>query len=64
MQWLPGASTTFNAVSTLRVGIKQASSVSTSAGPPARATTGAAAFDVHKDLVGGTDTITSTTLAD
>lgn len=59
--WLPGASITFNATSTLRVGVKQASDISTTAGGPARATIGAAAFDVYHDLVGGTDTITSIT---
>lgn len=59
--WLPGASIAFVSSATLRVGVKKAASISTTAGPPARATIGAAAFDVYKDLVGGTDTITSTT---
>lgn len=61
IQWLPGGSTVFNVVSTLRVGLKQASSVSGAAGPPARATVGTASFDVYKDLVAGVDAITSTT---
>lgn len=60
--WLPGASIAFIAVATVRVGVKKASSISTSAGPPAQATTGTAAYDVYKDLVGGTDVITSTTV--
>lgn len=59
ISWLPGSSITFASGSTLRMGIKTA--ISTTAGPPARATYGTAAFDVYKDLVGGTDTITSTT---
>lgn len=63
--WLPGASITFAddgaSDPTLRVGVKQASSVDAANGPAARATIGAAAFDVYDDLVGGTDTITSTT---
>lgn len=57
--WLPGASITFQATATLRVGIK--SSLDNASGPPGRATAGAAAFAVYHDLVGGTDTITSTT---
>jgi hypothetical protein len=57
--WLAGATITFAAGSTLRVGLK--TPVSTTAGNPARATTGAAAFNVYDDLVGGTDTIASTT---
>ena len=61
VDWLPGASITFASGSTLTVGVKKASSISSSAGPAARATIGAAAFDVYKALVGGTDTITSTT---
>jgi hypothetical protein len=61
IDWLAGASITFASGSTVRVGVKKASSISTSAGPPARATIGAAAFDVYDDLVGGTDTISSTT---
>src|SRR4030095_1310880 len=59
ISWLPGASITFAANSTVRVGIKN--SVDAGNGPPARATIGAAAFNVYDDLVGGTDTITSTT---
>lgn len=62
--WLAGATITFATGSTVRVGVKKASSVSTSAGPPARATIGAAAFDVYRSLVGGTDTIASTTWRD
>jgi hypothetical protein len=61
LDWLPGASITFTTGATLRVGVKKASSISTSSGPVGRATTGTAAFDVYRDLVGGTDTITSTT---
>jgi hypothetical protein len=57
--WLPGPSITLAANSTCTVGVKTA--VDTSNGPPARATIGKAAFSVYKDLVGGTDTITSTT---
>jgi len=64
ISWLPGASITFQSSATLRVGVKKASQISTSAGPPVRATIGAAAFDVYKDLVGGTDTIASTTWRD
>jgi hypothetical protein len=60
--WLPGVSITFAAGATLRVGVKTA--VSTTLGPPARATAGTAAFNVYDDLVGGTDTITSTTWRD
>lgn len=59
--WLPGASITFGANSTVTVGVKKTASVDTANGPPARATIGAAAFDVYKALVGGTDTITATT---
>jgi hypothetical protein len=59
--WLPGATVTFATGSTLRVGVKQASKITTTAGPPPRATIGAAAFDVSRVLTGGTDTITSTT---
>jgi len=44
IEWLPGA-VTFNAVSTLTVGFKQASTIDTANGPAARATTGKAAFD-------------------
>lgn len=60
IDWLPGP-VTFNVVSTVRVGIKQASSIDTANGPPARATVGLAAFDVYKDLVAGVDTITTAT---
>lgn len=59
--WLPGASITFQATANCRVGVKKSSTVDAANGPPARATIGAAAFDVYDDLVGGTDTITSTT---
>lgn len=59
--WLPGASITFQATATLRVGLKKASVIDAANGPPARATIGTAAFNVYKDLTGGTDTITSTT---
>lgn len=55
--WLPGSPITFASGSQLRVGVKQASSISVTAGPAARATIGAAAFDVYKELIGGTDTI-------
>jgi len=61
ISWLPGASITFGTNSQLRVGVKQASSIDAGNGPAARATIGAAAFDVYKELVGGTDTITATT---
>ncbi|ARO87846.1 hypothetical protein EBAPG3_008750 [Nitrosospira lacus] len=61
IDWLPGASITFASSATLRVGVKKAASIDTANGPPARATIGAAAFDVYKDLIGGTDAITSTT---
>lgn len=57
--WLAGASITFVATATVRVGIK--ATVDAANGPVVRCTIGAAAFDVYKDLVGGTDTITSTT---
>lgn len=60
IDWLPGASITFAADSTLRVGVKS-TTIDDTNGPPGRATIGAAAFDVYDDLVGGTDTITSTT---
>lgn len=59
--WLPGASITFLSGSTVRVGVKKSTTIDSSAGPASRATIGAAAFDVYDDLVGGTDTITSTT---
>lgn len=59
--WLPGASITFAVNSTLRVGLKKSASIDLANGPVGRATTGAAAFDVYDDLVGGTDTITSST---
>jgi hypothetical protein len=58
--WLP-ATVTFNAVSTLRIGIKKAATFDNANGPPGRATAGTAAFDVYKDLVAGTDTITTST---
>jgi hypothetical protein len=61
IDWLPGGSITFAANSTLTVGVKKASTIDTANGPPARATIGAAAFDVSKALVGGTDTITAAT---
>jgi hypothetical protein len=61
LAWLPGASLTFDAGAILRVGLKNTARLDLTAGPPARATIGAAAFDVYKDLVGGTDTITATT---
>lgn len=60
LDWLPGA-ITFNAVSTVRLGIKQASSISTTVGGPARATAGLSAFDVYKDLVAGVDSLTAAT---
>jgi len=60
IDWLPGTSV-FASGSTLRVGVKKASSIDTANGPAARATIGAAAFDVYDDLVGGTDSITSNT---
>jgi len=59
--WLPGASIAFAVGSTLTVGVKKAASVDTANGPAARATIGAAAFDVFATLVGGVDTITTTT---
>lgn len=46
---------------TLRVGVKKESSIDATTGPQARATIGAAAFDVYDDLVGGTDTIAAST---
>ncbi len=61
IDWLPGASITFASGSTVRVGVKKASQVDAANGPAARATIGAAAFDVYDDLVGGTDAISSTT---
>jgi hypothetical protein len=59
--WLPGTPITFAANATLRLGAKRATSIQTTTAVPARATLGAAAFDVYTDLVGGTDTITATT---
>lgn len=59
--WWPGPTITFLSGSTLRVGVKRAATIDAANGPAARATIGAAAFDVYDDLVGGTDTITSTT---
>ncbi len=61
VSWLSGGSITFQSSATLRVGVKKAASVDATAGPSARATIGAAAFDVYDDLIGGTDTISSTT---
>lgn len=61
IDWLPGASITFLVNSTLTVGVKKTSTIDKANGPPGRATAGKAAFDMFKDLVGGTDTITSTT---
>ena len=65
VEWLPAGGITFADDlandPTLRIGVKKASSISTSAGPPAQATAGAAAFDVYHNLVGGTDTITPVT---
>jgi hypothetical protein len=65
IRWLPGASIAFDTAGgadpTLRVGVKKSTTIDATTGPPARATIGAAAFDVYDDLVGGTDTITSTT---
>lgn len=46
---------------TFTVGVKKAASIDLTSGPPARATIGAAAFDVYKSLVGGTDTIATNT---
>ena len=57
--WLVGSPATFATGSTLRVGLKQASKIDLTSGPPARATAGATAFDVWDDLVGGTDTLTA-----
>ena len=59
--WLVGSSPTFGTGATVRLGVKQASSISTTAGPPARATIGAASFDVWGQLVGGTTTLTPNT---
>jgi hypothetical protein len=59
--WLAGPTITFATGCTLQVGVKQASKIDNVNGPPARATIGAAAFDVSRTLTGGTDTIASTT---
>lgn len=61
IHWRTSTPITFASGATLRLGVKQASSISTSVGPPPRATIGAAAFDVYQDLVGGTDTISAIT---
>lgn len=55
--WAGGSAGTFVSSATLRTGVKKASSVDLANGPPTRATIGAAAFDVYKDLIGGTDTL-------
>lgn len=55
--WLPGTPITFAASSTVRLGVKTA--IDFANGPPGRATFGAAAFTVYRDLVGGTDTMTA-----
>ena len=60
ISWMAGTSIAFIAVASLRVGVKS-TTIDLANGPPARATIGAAAFDVYKDLTGGTDTITSST---
>ena len=60
ISWVPGSSTAFVAVATLRVGVKS-TTIDLTSGPPARATIGGAAFDVYTDLIGGVDTITSST---
>jgi len=59
LQWNAGASNTFQSSATLRVGVKSSAVIDAAAGPAARATIGAAAFSVYKDLIGGTDTITN-----
>lgn len=59
LQWYTRHAATLPAGWTLRVGIKSAAQISTTAGAPARATPGGAAFSVYKDLVGGTDTVTT-----
>lgn len=61
MGWLLGTPITFLVNSTVRVGVKKAASIDTATGPVARATLGAAAFDVYDDLIGGTDTLTANT---
>lgn len=45
----------------LTVGLKKASSISMTLGPPARATVGSAAFDVWRTLTGGTDAMPAST---
>lgn len=62
--WLAGASISFGVVAVLTIGIKKSSTIDASNGPPGRATIGAAAFDVSVGLVGGVDTISSTTWRD
>lgn len=64
VSWLSGAAITFLTGSTLTVGVKKDASIDTANGPAARATIGAAAFDVYKALLGGTDTIGSTSWFD
>lgn len=59
LSWLPGGTIGFASGSSLRLGLKTA--ISTTLGPPTRATYGSAAFAVYKELTGGTDTITSIT---
>lgn len=59
--WLTGPALTFATGSTLRVGVKKNTRIDTTTAVVARATIGAAAFDVYRDLVGGTDTLTATT---
>lgn len=61
LEWATGAITFADDGSNdprLRVGVKQASSIDLTTAP-ARATVGAAAFDVYGDYVGGTDTISA-----
>ena len=52
--WFPNV-VTFQASATLTIGIKSAAAISTTTGPPARATIGAGAFNIFKALIGGTD---------
>jgi hypothetical protein len=59
--WLPGPTLTFATGATLRVGVKKQSLINTTTATVAQATLGAPAFDVWRDLVGGTDTLTATT---
>lgn len=64
ISWLPGASITFADDGAtdpiLSIGLKK-TTIDFTNGPPARATLAVAGFDVYRQLVGGTDTITSTT---